>query len=73
MSGLREPRKALDWGSGVQITGPAALAEVTRLTARRDALTALSTPARAEKVPGRSKRSWTTSGAATRRRRSAPP
>ena len=40
MSGLRELGKALGLGLGVQITGPAALAEVTRLTAERDALAA---------------------------------
>ena len=40
MSGLRELRKALGLGLGVQITGPAALAEVARLTAERDALAA---------------------------------
>lgn len=38
MSGLRELGKALGLGLGVQITGPAALAEVERLTAERDAL-----------------------------------
>jgi hypothetical protein len=38
MSGLRELGKALGLGLGVQITGPAALAEVARLTAERDAL-----------------------------------
>jgi len=37
MSGLRELGKALGLGLGVQITGPAALAEVERLTAERDA------------------------------------
>ena len=37
MSGLRELGKALGLGLGVQITGPAALAEVARLTAERDA------------------------------------
>ena len=37
MSGLRELGKALGLGPGVQITGPAALAEVARLTAERDA------------------------------------
>ena len=36
MSGLRELGKALGLGLGVQITGPAALAEVTRLTAERE-------------------------------------
>lgn len=36
MSGLRELGKALGLGLGVQITGPAALAEVERLTAERD-------------------------------------
>ena len=35
MSGLRELGKALGLGLGVQITGPAALAEVERLTAER--------------------------------------
>ena len=40
MSGLRELGKALGLGLGMQITGPAALAEVTRLTAERDALAA---------------------------------
>jgi len=40
MSGLRELGKALGLGPGVQITGPAALAEVERLTAERDALAA---------------------------------
>ena len=40
MSGLRELGKALGLGLGVQITGPAALAEVERLTAERDALAA---------------------------------
>ncbi len=40
MSGLRELGKALGLGLGVQITGPAALAEITRLTAERDALAA---------------------------------
>ena len=40
MSGLRELGKALGLGLGVQITGPAALAEVTRLTVERDALAA---------------------------------
>ena len=40
MSGLRELGKALGLGPGVQITGPAALAEVARLTAERDALAA---------------------------------
>ena len=40
MSGLRELGKALGLGLGVQITGPAALAEVARLTAERDALAA---------------------------------
>ena len=38
MSGLRELGKALGLRPGVQITGPAALAEVARLTAERDAL-----------------------------------
>jgi uncharacterized membrane protein len=38
MSGLRELGKALGLGLGVQITGPAALVEVERLTAERDAL-----------------------------------
>ena len=38
MSGLRELGKALGLGLGVQITGPAALAEIERLTAERDAL-----------------------------------
>ncbi len=37
MSRLRELGKALGLGLGVQITGPAALAEVERLTAERDA------------------------------------
>ncbi len=37
MSGLRELGRALGLGLGVQITGPAALAEVQRLTAERDA------------------------------------
>ena len=41
MSGLRELGKALGLGLGVQITGPAALAEVERLTAERDALIAV--------------------------------
>ena len=40
MSGLRELGKALGLGLGVQITGPAALAEVERLPAERDALAA---------------------------------
>jgi len=40
MSGLRELGKALGLRPGVQITGPAALAEVARLTAERDALRA---------------------------------
>ena len=40
MSGLRELGKALGLGLGVQITGPAALTEVARLTAERDALAA---------------------------------
>ena len=40
MSGLRELGRALGLGLGVQITGPAALAEVARLTAERDALAA---------------------------------
>lgn len=40
MSGLRELGKALGLGLGVQITGPAALAEVERLTAERDWLAA---------------------------------
>ena len=40
MSGLQELGKALGLGLGVQITGPAALAEVARLTAERDALAA---------------------------------
>ena len=40
MSGLRELGKALGLRLGVQITGPAALAEVARLTAERDALAA---------------------------------
>ena len=40
MSGLRELGKALGLGLGVQITGPAALVEVERLTAERDALAA---------------------------------
>lgn len=40
MSGLRELGKALGLGLGVQITGPAALAEVARLTAERDDLAA---------------------------------
>ena len=40
MSGLRELGKALGLRLGVQITGPAALAEVERLTAERDALAA---------------------------------
>ena len=40
MSGLRELGKALGLGLGVQITGTAALAEVERLTAERDALAA---------------------------------
>jgi len=40
MSGLRELGKALGLRPGVQITGPAALAEVERLTAERDALAA---------------------------------
>jgi hypothetical protein len=38
--GLRELGKALGLGLGVQITGPAALVEVERLTAERDALAA---------------------------------
>jgi hypothetical protein len=38
VGGLRELGKALGLGLGVQITGPAALAEVERLTAERDAL-----------------------------------
>ena len=41
MSGLRELGKALGLRPGVQITGPAALAEVARLTAERDALAGL--------------------------------
>ena len=41
MSGLRELGKALGLGLGVQITGPAALTEVARLTAERDALIAV--------------------------------
>jgi hypothetical protein len=41
MSGLRELGKALGLGLGVQITGPAALVEVERLTAERDALIAV--------------------------------
>ena len=41
MSGLRELGKALGLGLGVQITGPAALAEVARLTAEREALIAV--------------------------------
>lgn len=40
MSGLRELGRALGLGLGVQITGPAALAEVARLTDERDALAA---------------------------------
>ena len=40
MSGLRELGRALGLRPGVQITGPAALAEVERLTAERDALAA---------------------------------
>jgi len=36
MSGLRELGKALGLGLGVQITGPAALTEVARLTAERE-------------------------------------
>ena len=40
MSGLRELGRALGLRPGVQITGPAALAEVERLTAERDALRA---------------------------------
>ena len=40
MDGLQELGKALGLGLGVQITGPAALAEVARLTAERDALAA---------------------------------
>ena len=40
MSGPRELGKALGLPLGVQITGPAALAEVERLTAERDALAA---------------------------------
>ena len=40
ISGLRELGKALGLRPGVQITGPAALAEVERLTAERDALAA---------------------------------
>ena len=36
MSGLRELGRALGLGLGVQITGPAALAEVERLTAERE-------------------------------------
>jgi hypothetical protein len=40
VGGLRELGKALGLGLGVQITGPAALAEVERLTAERDALAA---------------------------------
>lgn len=40
MSGLRELGKALGLRPGAQITGPAALAEVARLTAERDALAA---------------------------------
>ena len=38
MSGLQALGKALGLRPGVQITGPAALAEVARLTAERDAL-----------------------------------
>ena len=41
MSGLRELGKALGLRPGVQITGPAALAEVARLAAERDALIAV--------------------------------
>ena len=41
MSGLRELGKALGLRPGVQITGPAALAEVARLAAERDALRAV--------------------------------
>ena len=40
ISGLQELGKALGLRPGVQITGPAALAEVERLTAERDALAA---------------------------------
>ena len=40
ISGLQELGKALGLRPGVQITGPAALAEVARLTAERDALAA---------------------------------
>ena len=50
MSGLQELGKALGLGLGVQITGPAALAEVARLTAERDALAA--TVARVEALAG---------------------
>ena len=50
MSGLRELGKALGLRPGVQITGPAALAEVTRLTAERDALAAQVT--RVESLAG---------------------
>ena len=41
ISGLQELGKALGLRPGVQITGPAALAEVARLTAERDALRAV--------------------------------
>lgn len=41
MNGLQELGKALGLRPGVQITGPAALVEVERLTAERDALIAV--------------------------------
>ncbi len=58
MSGLRELGKALGLGLGVQITGPAALAEVARLTDERDALAAQV--ARVEKLAGQWERLATT-------------
>lgn len=58
MSGLRELGKALGLGLGVQITGPAALAEVARLTAERDVLAAQV--ARVEKLAGQWERLATT-------------
>jgi len=58
MSGLRELGRALGLGLGVQITGPAALAEVERLTAERDALAAQV--ARVESLAGQWERLATT-------------
>ena len=74
MSSLRELGSSARLGLGVQITGPAALAEVTRRPPGVDALdgeVAACTPAREARRSGRSKRPWTTSRAATRRRGSA--